>query len=86
MSTGRDESEAAKSAKGSRASEPGKAVTRLITELGVARLVGLIAAITREEADDLLVAGDPQNAASHMRDFWIVERAAAMLRWSLTLV
>jgi hypothetical protein len=35
-------------------------------------LVGLIADITREEADDLLVAGDPQNAASHMRDFWIV--------------
>jgi hypothetical protein len=34
----KDESEAVKSAKGSRASEPGKAVTRLITELGVARI------------------------------------------------
>jgi hypothetical protein len=74
------ESEIAESADRSKASEPGEAVTRLIAELGVAKLIGLVADITHEEADRLLLAGDRQNAASHMRDFRIVQRAAEVLR------
>jgi hypothetical protein len=62
------------------ASEPVTVVSRLITELGVARLIGLVADITHEEADRLLMAGDRQNAARHMRDFRIVQRAAEPLR------
>lgn len=64
----------------SKQSEPGEVVTRLITQLGVARLIALVADITHEEADRLLMAGDRQNAVSHMRDFRIVQRAADLLR------
>jgi hypothetical protein len=64
----------------SKQSEPGEVVTRLIVELGVARLIGLIADIMHEEADRLLMAGDRQNAASHTGDLRIVQRAAELLR------
>lgn len=55
-------------------------ITRLVADLGVSQLLGLVADITEAESDRLLMAGDRQKATRYMRDFRIVQRAVEMLR------
>ncbi len=52
------------------------AVSRLIAQLGVGGLVALIAEITEEQSDCVLLSGERQKAAQCMRDFRILQRAA----------
>jgi len=56
------------------------AVGQLIEQFGVEGLVALIAEITEQQSDYLLLSGERQKAARCMRDFRILERAAQMLR------
>ena len=54
-------------------------VTTLIAQLGVGGLVALIAEITEQQSDYLLLSGERQRANQCMRDFRILQRAAATL-------
>ena len=54
-------------------------VSQLITRLGVAGLVALIAEITEQQADYLLLSGERQKAAQCMRDFRVLQQATRML-------
>ena len=54
-------------------------VSRLIEQFGVEGLVALIAEITEQKSDYLLLSGERQKAAQCMRDFRILQRAAQML-------
>jgi hypothetical protein len=56
-------------------------IGRLVAQLGVAELIAVIADMTKEESDSLLLAGDRQKASQWMRDFRILQRAAQMLRY-----
>lgn len=60
--------------------DPEPIVRRLIGAVGIADLMRMIADMTQEEADRLLMAGDRVNAAARMREFRIVERAAGLLQ------
>ena len=55
------------------------AVSQLIAKLGVGALVALIAEITEQKSDYLLLSGERQKAAQCMRDFRILQRAAQTL-------
>ena len=55
------------------------AISRLVAQLGVAELIAVIADMTKEKSDRLLLAGDRQKATQCMRDFRILQRAAQML-------
>lgn len=55
------------------------AVSRLITQLGVAGVVALIAEITEQQSDYFLLSGERQKATQCMRDFQILQRAAQVL-------
>jgi Tfp pilus assembly protein PilN len=55
-------------------------VSRLIEQFGVEGLVALIAEITEQQSDYLLLSGERQKAAQCMRDVRTLQRAAQMLR------
>jgi hypothetical protein len=55
------------------------AVSQLIADFGVAGVVALIAEITEQEADYLLLSGERQKAARCMRDVRVLQRAVQML-------
>lgn len=55
-------------------------ITRLVAELGVARLLMLVAEVVDAESDRLLVGGDRQEVHRYRREFRIVQRAVQMLR------
>ena len=55
------------------------AVSGLIEQFGVDGLVALIAEITEQQSDYLLLSGERQKAAQCMRDFRILQRAAQVL-------
>ena len=54
-------------------------VSGLIEQFGVGGLVALIAEITEQQSDYLLLSGERQKAAQCMRDFRILQRAAQVL-------
>jgi hypothetical protein len=54
-------------------------VTMLITQLGVAGLVTLIAEITEQQSDYFLLSGERQKAGQCMREFRILQRAVHTL-------
>jgi hypothetical protein len=60
--------------------DPGAVVRHLIHTVGVASLMRLIAEVTEDEADRMLMNGDRVKAAAQMREFRIVQRAAELLR------
>jgi hypothetical protein len=55
------------------------AVSQLIEQFGVEGLVALIADITEQKSDYLLLSGERQKAAQCMRYFRILQRAAQAL-------
>lgn len=54
-------------------------VTTLITQLGVAGLLVVMAEISEQQSDRLLLSGERQKAWQCMRDFRVLERAAQTL-------
>jgi len=56
-------------------------ISRLVAQFGVAELIAVIADMTKEKSDSLLLAGERQKAVQCMRDFRILQRAAQMLRY-----
>jgi hypothetical protein len=54
-------------------------VSELIRNLGVAGVVALIAEITEQQADYLLLSGERQKATRCMRDVRVLQRAVQML-------
>jgi len=55
-------------------------VDRLIAQLGLDGLVALIAEVTEQQSDYLLLSGEHQKAAQCMRDVRTLQRAAQALR------
>jgi hypothetical protein len=55
-------------------------VRRLIGELGLAALVGLMADMTEEESEALSLSGETLKAAQYKREARILHRAATQLR------
>jgi hypothetical protein len=54
-------------------------VSRLIAQLGVGELVALIAEVTEQQSEYLLLSGERHKAAHCMRDARILQRAAQAL-------
>jgi hypothetical protein len=55
------------------------AVSRLIAQVGVAGLFALIAEITQQQSDDLLLSGERQKATPYIRDVRILQPAEHVL-------
>jgi hypothetical protein len=55
-------------------------VSRLISQLGLTGLVGVIADISEEKSDSFALSGETQKAAQSKREARILQRAADQLR------
>lgn len=53
---------------------------KVVAQLGIPRVVTLLAEIAREQSDYLLLSGDHQKAAQFARKFKILDRALMQLK------